>query len=249
MNDSMRGDLEPTIEPTVFVALDVDEPREAQAMAESLAGARLGFKLGPRLMLREGASLVRAISKHGPVFIDCKHLDIPSTMEAAIRASFDSGAQYSTIHALAGPEALARLAKVEAELNSERAFRILTVTVLTSFSPETLPFALRGKDIGELALGLANEAHAAGLKSFVCSPHEAARLRQAMPDAFLVTPGIRPAGSSKGDQVRIETPSAAARAGASALVVGRPILEAKDRRVTALAIAKEFTENITRARN
>ncbi|CAN5444911.1 orotidine-5'-phosphate decarboxylase [soil metagenome] len=248
MKEAVAGRRESTIEPTVFVALDVDEPQEAQAMAESLVGTGLGFKLGPRLMLREGASLVRGIAKHGPVFIDCKHLDIPSTMEAAIRAGFALGAQYSTIHALAGPEAMARLAKVEAELNEERAFRILTVTVLTSFSSETLPYALRGTDIGELALGLAKEAYAAGLKSFVCSPHEAARLRKAMPDAFLVTPGIRPTGSSKADQVRVETPSAAAQAGASALVVGRPILEASDRRLAALAIAKEFAENITRAR-
>jgi orotidine-5'-phosphate decarboxylase len=229
-------------EPSIFVALDVDDAREAQAIAESLTGLGLGFKLGPRLMLREGAGLVRAIAKHGSVFIDCKHLDIPSTMEAAIRAGFDSGARYSTVHTMAGPEAMARLAKVEAELRKEREFRILAVTVLTSFSPQTLPFALHGRDIGDLVEGLAKETFAQGLRSFVCSPHEAARLKNAMPDAYLVTPGIRPAGSAKGDQVRIETPAAAAHAGASALVVGRPILEASDRRVAALAIAKEFKE-------
>lgn len=229
-------------EPAIFVALDVDDPREARTIAESLDGLGLGFKLGPRLMLRDGAALVREIAKCGPVFIDCKHLDIPSTMEAAIRAGFALGARYSTIHALAGPEATVRLAKVEAELAQERPFRILTVTVLTSFSAASLPFALRGRDIGELVEGLARETHGQGLKSFVCSPHEAERLKRLMPEAFLVTPGIRPAGTAKGDQVRIETPAVAARSGASALVVGRPILEAADRRTAALAILKEFKE-------
>ena len=231
-------------EPRVFLALDIDNARDAEAIAESLSGTGLGFKLGPRLMLREGAGLVRSIAMHGPVFIDCKHLDIPSTMEAAIRAGFDSGAQYSTIHAMSGPEALARMGKLEAELNKERLFRILTVTVLTSFSTDTLPFRLRGENIGDLVEGLAKDAHAGGLKSFVCSPHEAARLKKVIPDAFLVTPGIRPAGSAKGDQVRIETPAVAAAAGASALVVGRPILEAVDRRAMALSIDHEFRSNI-----
>lgn len=236
-------------DPSVFLALDVDDAREAEGIAESLTATGLGFKLGPRLMLREGAKLVRAIAKHGPVFIDCKHLDIPSTMEAAIRAGFDCGATYSTIHAMSGPEALARMAKVEAELNRERAFRVLTVTVLTSFASETLPFQLRGHDVGALVEGFARDAYQGGLKSFVCSPHEASRLKALMPDAFLVTPGIRPVGSAKGDQVRIETPAQAAKAGASALVVGRPILEAQDRRAMALAIAAEFEAEVDAARD
>lgn len=234
--------MESRAEPTIFVALDLDRPSEAEAIAESLTGTGLGFKLGPRLMLRDGARLVKAVAAHGPVFIDCKHLDIPSTMEAAVRAGFDLGATYTTIHAMSGPEALKRMALVEAELSRERLFRVLTVTVLTSFSSETLPFKMRGEDVGDLVEGLARDAYAGGIRSFVCSPHEAARLKKAMPDSFLVTPGIRPIGSSKGDQVRIETPAAARAAGASALVVGRPILEASDRRAAALEIAREFNE-------
>lgn len=230
----------PKSEPRIFVALDLDVPKEAEAIAESLAGQGLGFKLGPRLVMREGAAFIKRIATFGSVFVDCKHLDIPSTMEAAIRTAFDAGAEYSTIHALAGPEALALMAKVETELRAQRAFRILTVTVLTSFSKETLPVRLRGLDVGDLVEDLAIEAAAQGLKSFVCSPLEAARLRNAIPESFLVTPGIRPSGSSKGDQVRIETPASAAKAGASALVVGRPILEASDRREMALKILNEF---------
>ena len=230
------------IEPGVFLALDLDDTREAEAVAESLSQTGMGFKLGPRLMLREGASLVKAIARHGPVFIDCKHLDIPSTMEAAIRAGFESGAQYSTIHAMSGPAALARLGKLEAELRQERLFRVLTVTVLTSFASDTLPFGLRGRGITELVEGFAKDAVAGGLKSFVCSAHEAAHMKTLIPDAFLVTPGIRPTGAPAQDQVRTDTPASAAKAGASALVVGRPILEAKDRRAVALAIVKEFRD-------
>lgn len=231
-------------DPAVFLPLDLDNATEAERIAESLSNIGLGFKLGPRLMLREGGKLVRAIAKYGPVFIDCKHLDIPSTMLAAVRAGFETGAQYTTIHAMSGPLAVSQMAEFERELTRERHFRVLTVTVLTSFASETLPFGLRGNDIPKLVEGLASDAFAAGkgLKSFVCSPHEAASLRKMIPDAFLVTPGIRPAGFIKDDQVRIQTPAAAARAGASALVVGRPILEAKDRRATAISIIKEFSE-------
>ena len=73
-------------DPAIFVALDVDDPKRAEALAEKLSGHGFGFKLGPRLMLREGAGLVRSIARHGDVFVDCKHLDIPTTMVAAVRA-------------------------------------------------------------------------------------------------------------------------------------------------------------------
>ncbi len=236
------------LEPKVFVALDLDSPAEAVAIAGTLSGMGLGFKLGPRLMLREGAGLVKQIAQHGSVFVDCKHFDIPSTMEAAIRTAFEAGADYSTIHALAGPKALALMARVEADLNRHRPFRVLTVTVLTSFDKNSLPVHLRGHEIGALVEDLAVEARKEGLTSFVCSPLEAARLRNVIPDSYLVTPGIRPsglsAGSSSEDQIRIETPASAAEAGASALVVGRPILEARDRREMALQILNEFSERV-----
>lgn len=237
----MSGTLVKSLEPKVFVALDLDQPREAEAIAENLSGLGLGFKLGPRLMLREGMALVRSIAQHGQVFVDCKHFDIPSTMESAVRAAFDAGASFSTIHTLAGPQALKKMAEVEAELNRERAFRVLAVTILTSFSQDSLPIHLKETKIENLVEALAKESRSNGIKSFVCSPHEAKRLRDAIPDSFLVTPGIRPEGSSTGDQVRIETPKAAKLAGSSALVVGRPILEASDRRAMAEKILADFT--------
>ncbi len=228
-------------DPKLFVALDVDDPGRAAELARDLEHPGIGFKVGPRLILREGARLVQKIAQHGPVFVDCKHLDIPSTMTSAVRAAFESGASYATVHAWSGPTALRELAELEVRLNRERHFRVLVVSVLTSFSPDTLPFGLKGRDIGEDVLGLAQEAQACGLKAFVCSPHEASALRRAISDAFIITPGVRPSGSDKGDQVRVETPQAAALHGASGMVVGRPIIEAPEPRSAALQILREFT--------
>lgn len=232
-----------TSEPQLFVALDVDTATEAETIAETLAGAGVGFKLGPRLLLRDGATLIRSIARFGTVFVDCKHFDIPSTMEAAVRTAFDAGARYTTVHALAGPEAMRRMASIEYEVNGRGGgpiSRILVVTVLTSFSSASLPFGLKGRNIGELVTGFAKEAYEEGIRSFVCSAHEAKSLKKTLPASFLVTPGIRPAGSAAQDQARIETPAAAAKAGASALVVGRPILEAGNRFDAAIAILRDF---------
>ncbi len=228
------------MDPKLFVALDVDDPARAAELARDLEHPGIGFKVGPRLILREGARLVQKIAQHGPVFVDCKHLDIPSTMTSAVRAAFESGATYATVHAWSGPGALRDLAELETRLNRERHFRVLVVSVLTSFSSDTLPFGLKGRDIGVDVLGLANEAKTCGLNSFVCSPHEASALRSQIANAFIITPGVRPSGSAKGDQVRVETPQAAAQQGASGMVVGRPIIEAIEPRSAALQILREF---------
>lgn len=228
------------MDPKLFVALDVDDPSKAAELARDLEHPGIGFKVGPRLILREGSRLVQKIAQHGPVFVDCKHLDIPSTMVSAVRAGFESGATYATVHAWSGPTALRELADLETRLNGERHFRVLVVSVLTSFSSETLPFGLKGREIGTDVLGLAIEAQGAGLNSFVCSPHEASALRREISDAFIITPGVRPAGFAKGDQVRVETPRAAADQGANGIVVGRPIIEAAEPRSAALQILREF---------
>jgi orotidine-5'-phosphate decarboxylase len=164
----------------------------------------------------------------GPVFVDNKYLDIPSTMEGAIRATFDSGATLATVHCWAGGEALSQLAKLEAECNRKRPFKILAVTILTSFSSETLPSGLVEQPIDKHVEGLATLALRSGITGLVCSPQEVARLRSLSKEAFLVTPGVRLPTDDKGDQKRVETPAEAMRLGASALVIGRPIIEAKD---------------------
>lgn len=212
----------------LIAALDVDSAEECLRLANLLQGRVGAFKLGPRLIVRHGADLISAIAQKTPVFIDNKYLDIPSTMEAAIRASFEAGATLATVHAWSGPEALRLLAKVEIELNQIRPFKILAVTVLTSFSEETLPPALRSIPIRRQVEDLADLALECGIDGLVCSPQEVASLRSRSKAAFLVTPGVRLATDARGDQKRVETPAQALRSGASAFVVGRPIVQAAD---------------------
>lgn len=212
----------------IIVALDVDSRERCLELAR-LLGDRVGaFKIGPRLIVRYGAGLVDEVAACAPVFIDNKYLDIPNTMESAIRATFAAGASLATVHAWAGPEALSRLAKVEAELSAQRPFRILVVTVLTSFSSETLPPYLREFPIVEQVRQLAASAIDCGLSGLVCSPEEVADLRARHPSAFLVTPGIRLSDGTKDDQRRVLGPHQALARGASALVIGRPIVDAQD---------------------
>jgi orotidine-5'-phosphate decarboxylase len=212
----------------IIVALDVDSVDTCLRLADQLTGRVGAFKIGPRLVVRYGADLVAKLAKSAPVFVDNKYLDIPSTMEGAIRATFEAGATLATIHAWAGREALERLAKVEAELNQKRPFKILNVTVLTSFSEGTLAPGLEAAPIQSHVDRLARLAFDSGLTGIVCSPHEVEAVRAQSQKGFLVTPGVRLSTDQAGDQKRIETPAEAIRKGASALVIGRPIYEAKD---------------------
>lgn len=214
----------------IFVALDVDSDVAALDLAKKLRGKVGGFKVGPRLTLRFGRKLIADLAECGPVFVDNKYYDIPSTMEAAIRATFEAGATFATIHAQAGKEALQILAELQNELRKERPFHILSVTVLTSYSLETVPPNWESKPLLDHVQSLAQLNIENGIKGMVCSPEEVAQLRQRFPSSFLVTPGIRLSqdAGAKGDQKRVMTPVEAMQSGASALVIGRPILQASD---------------------
>lgn len=212
----------------LFVALDVDSEKEALRIADLTSSYAGGYKVGPRLVVRYGQTLLKELAKRGPLFIDNKYFDIPSTMEGAIRASFEMGASYATIHAQSGKEAMGRLAAVEKELNQERPFKILAVTVLTSFTAQTLPSILKPASISEMVLELAKLTLQSGLSGLVCSPEEVKMLHQKFPEAFLLVPGIRMEGSDLGDQKRVADPVTALKAGATALVVGRPICQAEN---------------------
>lgn len=212
----------------IMLALDVDTLDECMHFAK-LLGSQVGaFKLGPRLVLRYGAQLIGELAKTTPVFVDCKFLDIPSTMDAAIRAAFEAGASFATIHAWAGPEALALLSRTEKELNQQREFRVLVVSILTSFHKGNLPPTMTDVSVAEQVEKLVQSASQVGHKSFVCSPHEVKSLRANHPERFLVTPGVRMPGDDVGDQVRVMTPAEALSEGSSALVIGRTLLKAKD---------------------
>ena len=208
----------------IIVALDIDNADAAYKLAEEIGEIVGGIKVGPRLVMREGQSLITKLAKFAPVFVDMKHFDIPSTMLSGIQASFDAGATLVTIHALAGKEALMECANLEAKLNQQRPFKILAVTILTSWSNETLPSNLQKKSVSEHVLELAGAAEEAGLSGLVCSGHELDLLTSKK--LYKVVPGIRMDLEERQDQKRVMDPKEALKKGASALVVGRPILHA-----------------------
>lgn len=226
------ADYSQFIKNPLIIALDVDSRDRALALVDELAEIAGAFKIGPRLNLRYGNSLVEEISNRAPVFVDNKHFDIPSTMKAAVQTSFDAGATLVTVHAQAGREALEEISHLEKTLNEIRPFKILAVTILTSFSPETLPSILKTQSIEMHVQELAELVQSSGLDGLVCSPQELATLKNK--NLFLVTPGIRFVEDGVQDQKRIMGPSEAMRAGASAVVVGRPIIEAKNPKEAAL---------------
>lgn len=212
----------------IMLAADVDSAEDCLRLARQLEGRIGAIKIGPRLAVRHGAALISELARTLPVFVDNKYLDIPNTMESAVRATFEAGATFATVHCWSGSEALERLAKLELELNRTRPFKILAVTILTSFDEKSLPPGLSGESITSHVRKLANLALSSGITGLVCSPHEVSLLRTESSAAFLVAPGVRLSSDSHGDQKRVETPEAAIRAGASALVIGRPIIEAAD---------------------
>ena len=200
----------------LFVALDVDDEKQAWSFVERLSPYVLGFKVGPRLYFKSSTDFIRKLSQKTKVFLDFKFYDIPSTMEASVRAGFEMGASFLTVHASAGIEALSLLSKIEKEYSA----CVLAVTVLTS--KKNL------KDENNV-LKLAEDVYRSGLKGLVSSAHEAGELRKRYPDFFILTPGIRVKGALENeDQSRIADPEFALRKGASALVMGRPILSAED---------------------
>lgn len=227
----MRANKATPFSNPLCVALDVDTREEALRLADELADIAGGFKVGPRLCLRYGEDLVTEVRARGPVFLDNKHFDIPSTMEAAVRASFHAGASVVTVHALSGQEALKKMAEVEAELSQIRPFRILSVTVLTSWEQASLPSVLKAQTISQHVQELAELVAGSGLKGIVCSPHELELLQNR--GLFLLTPGIRFGSDSLQDQKRVMSPTDALKAGASAIVVGRPIIASKKPREAA----------------
>lgn len=216
----------------LIVALDVDSEAEADKLVSELAEVTGCFKLGPRLIHRYGERIIQKYSKQAPVFVDCKFFDIPSTMEASVRASFEAGATFVTVHAMAGPTALKRLAEMEEMLNHQRPFMILAVTILTSWDENEFAPNFHSRPISQHVVDLAAQVRAAGLTGLVCSPLELELLKGL--GHYLVTPGVRLEAESADDQTRVMTPTEAVQHGANAFVVGRPIIRAADPRISAL---------------
>lgn len=210
----------------VAIALDRETIEENLNLVESLGEEARWFKVGMRLFYTEGSDAVLgAIRKAGAkLFLDLKLHDIPKTVGDATASLARFGPDLLTVHASGGRAMVSAAASAAARFDC----RVLAVTILTSMDSEDLqPFATTSA-VGEIAERLAVASMEAGAAGLVCSGHEASRLREACPDAFLVTPGIRPAGAAAGDQKRVMTPERAVAAGASLLVVGRPVHSAED---------------------
>jgi len=220
----------------IAFALDFATVAEARAAARTVAPAIGMIKVGLELFVNAGPPVVDLGREVGlPVFLDLKLHDIPETVERAVAQAAMLGARAITVHASGGRTMLKRA--VERAADSESELQICAVTVLTSLDDADL------RDVGlagpaqDAAVRLAAMAYEEGVRWFVCSPAEVRALRERLgKDAVLVTPGVRPGSSAKGDQKRVATPEQAIADGASWVVVGRPIRDASDRLAAARAI-------------
>ena len=210
----------------IILALDLPGRDPALRLLDSLPRLRW-VKVGSVLMTGEGTGLVAELRGRGlDVFLDLKWYDIPNTVAGAVRAAAGLGVAMATVHALGGEAMLAAAAGAAGP-----SLGLVGVTVLTSFDSSGYSAAVGRSPVGlgDEAVRLGTLGIAAGLRGVVCSPEEVRLLRPIVPDTgWIVVPGIRRAGDPEGDQARVATPAAAAAAGATHLVVGRPILQASD---------------------
>lgn len=207
----------------LIVVLDVDSTREALQIVDLCEGC-VWFKVGSQLFTREGPAVVRqVVGKGRKVMLDLKFHDIPNTVSATVRAAADLGASLATLHAVGGRRMIAAARKAVEGTD----LRLLAVTVLTSLTAEELREEVGLQEApADAVIRLAQQSVLAGAHGIVCSPREASIVRKTIgPDAQVVTPGVRPVWAEIGDQRRVMTPREAVEAGASMVVVGRPILE------------------------
>lgn len=213
----------------VIVALDYPNAHEALAMADQLDPTLCRAKVGKELFTAEGPELVKALVARGfDVFLDLKFHDIPNTVAKAVAVAADMGVWMVNVHASGGTRMM-EAARQSLERFGRDAPLLIAVTVLTSTAPESLSEVGISATLDEQVVRLARLTEAAGLDGVVCSAREAQLLRSTIGERFrLVTPGIRPEGSAKNDQVRIMTPTEAMSAGVNYMVIGRPITQAEN---------------------
>lgn len=229
----------------IIVAIDCGR-EEALDLAGSLSGHASWLKVGMTLYYAEGPSIVREFKDRGfKVFLDLKFHDIPHQVRGAARSAALAGADLLSVHGCGGAAMLAaaRDGVEEASQTSglERA-RLVAITVLTSMDQAALAQVGVEDPVADQAARLALLASSNGIDGIVCSPQEARSMRELLgEDALIVTPGVRPAGAELGDQSRVATPAAAIAAGASHLVIGRPITSASDPVAAYEAIVAELT--------
>lgn len=229
----------------LIVALDFPTMEEAVATVEALGDSVTYYKVGMELYYSAGADMLTYLKNANKnVFLDLKLQDIPNTVAKSLAVLTKLGANMMNVHAVGGGKMMAEAAKSVANAASELGIerpKLIAVTILTSMDDEQFNDLNYSNTISEQVVSLAKLAKASGLDGVVASPMEAVAIRKACGEDFLiVTPGVRPTGSSLDDQARIATPSGALKNGASHIVVGRPITKAENKIKAANDIVAEI---------
>src|SRR5882724_2356505 len=228
----------------LIVALDVSSSAAAQKIVAAVGESASIYKVGKQLFTAEGPQIVRdLVASRRKVFLDLKFHDIPTTVASAVREAAQLNVSMLTVHASGGAKML-RAASEAAAASSSKPL-ILAVTVLTSLSDSDLQeVGINGRLLDQ-TLRLSALAQANGCGGVVASALEARQIRRMVGEGFaLITPGIRPRGGDAGDQARVVTPAQAIEAGASHIVVGRPITAAQDPAAAARAIVQEIARSV-----
>jgi orotidine-5'-phosphate decarboxylase len=228
----------------LIVALDVPSAAHARQVVQTIGEAAITYKIGKQLFTAEGPQVVRDLVSSGrKVFLDLKFHDIPNTVAGAVKSAAELGVNMMSVHASGGSRMLR--AAVEAASQSAARPTVLAVTVLTSLSDSDLAEVGIAGNVATQVLRLGALARNTGCEGLVASAQEARELRRELGKGFaIVTPGIRPAGSASGDQARVVTPRDAIAAGATYLVVGRPILDAPDPAKAADGIVQDIEQSV-----
>lgn len=213
--------------PSLIVALDVPNQQEMEAALERLPDTIEWYKVGLELFCAAGPEVLEPLKKRNKkIFLDLKLHDIPQTVANAVKTAASHGVNLLTVHAIGGRAMLEAASKAASEC--ENPPKIVAVTTLTSLSQDDFVDLGINRTVSEQAVALGELAISSGIDGMVSSAHEAKALRDAFPDAWLVTPGIRMPDGDVGDQKRVATPAFAVEQGSSHLVVGRPIMHAED---------------------
>jgi len=228
--------------PALIVALDVPSAKEMEEALNRLPETIEWYKVGLELFCAEGPAVLDPLKKRNKkIFLDLKLHDIPQTVANAVKTAASHGVNLMTVHAVGGRAMLEAAATAACEC--EHPPKLVAVTTLTSLSQEDFSDLGINRTISEQALALGELAVSSGIDGLVTSAHEAGALRERFPSALLVTPGIRMPDGDVGDQKRVATPAFAVQQGSTHLVVGRPILQAKN----PVAITTAILEDIKNA--
>ena len=241
-NNSNGNGKNSRVEERIIVALDVGDFGRAEELVQDLKGVISFFKVGHELFTACGPDVVKMVTGHGAkVFLDLKFFDIPNTAAGAVKSASSLNASIINVHALGGAEMMKAAANAAAGCKNPP--KVIAVTVLTSFDEAGFSNIGISASIEDSVMNLATTAKDAGLDGVVSSPSEVRTIKKHLGKDFLiVTPGVRPHWSTADDQKRVMTPKNAFDAGADYIVIGRPIIEAKEPKTAAERVIEELQE-------